>query len=162
MGLDCGLRVMHFIEEEVRGNAGEGIAAIPWLTESATRSMRDKLGAITQGLNNEANKWKGDEDRKEREQATLAKKLAEEAERWHKAGKMTKEMLDEAKKVVEQVLHEHSHNEPLPLPTDFMQALEKLQLSKEQAREFARKERERVRADEKRKEEGGGEEEGGG
>ena len=54
LGVDCGLHVMQFIEEEVREYAGEGIAAIPWLDESGTTSMRDTIGLLTPGFNNEA------------------------------------------------------------------------------------------------------------
>ena len=74
LGVDCGLHVMQFIEEEVREYAGEGIAAIPWCDGSHTQWVREKLGQLTKGLNGEVEKWKGVEKKAAAKQAWIAKK----------------------------------------------------------------------------------------
>ena len=102
--------------------------------------MRGKLGQLTKGLNGEVEKWKVDEKKAAEQQARIAKTMKDEAERMHKAGRLTEEMLEEAKRVALEVLDEHANNEPLPLPADYMRALDQLRLSKEEAKEEARKE----------------------
>ena len=73
IGVDCGFHVMHFIEEEVREYAGEGIAAIPWCDGSHTKWMREKLGQLTKGLNGEVERWLNDQKKEADKQTWVAK-----------------------------------------------------------------------------------------
>ena len=50
IGAECGFHVMHFIEEEVREYAGEGIAAIPWCDGSHTKMDEGEAGPANKGF----------------------------------------------------------------------------------------------------------------